>query len=465
MFTSTSLRHPWSFDRKYFLRSNRLFHVKYKCWRHKDMWPINVFSFRIPWKSLNFWIQQFPCNFMSNKLPWNFLLMIAPWLRFRNFPFFLSFIFPYNFFQQTAKKSILQPHLRTRRCVGFWISSHPAFGCLRGFSCPQTFGCMRTFRGWRTCRNMRSQVHCRFRFRHIFWCSLSTGILSATKRAEMADVKQEKKSTRRHFDHKEFHTWWVEQIPFNQNVCELMFGVQRNAFDLRVQIDTVKQPIQRNSVGSWNMFHCATPTFASFSSKTYNMALEQEGFMFDETLSILARSTLMCLVGIWLRMVGGVLCKVSLQLSEISLAFVGLVWENKKLQSPDPINQARESRPTSIRRPKRWFRILMNCVKLKSVSCTSNFLAQTCTSENAQCSNWCRFWILKIANSPQSRQLSLSLGMNPICIVVLYFPHDNIVWVHEIKRAKSLSQKFVHFFQARASLFTDRKISSLPIRA
>ena len=37
--------------------------------------------------------------------------------------------------------------------------------------------------------------------------------------------------------------------------------------------------------------------------------------------------------------------------------------------------------------------------------------------------------------------------------------------MYEIKRAKRLSQDFVHFVTARASLFTDHKISGLPVRA
>ena len=37
--------------------------------------------------------------------------------------------------------------------------------------------------------------------------------------------------------------------------------------------------------------------------------------------------------------------------------------------------------------------------------------------------------------------------------------------MYEIKRATRMSQNFVHFVIARASLFTDHKISSLPIRA
>ena len=42
-------------------------------------------------------------------------------------------------------------------------------------------------------------------------------------------------------------------------------------------------------------------------------------------------------------------------------------------------------------------------------------------------------------------------------------PH--VWWMYEIKRAKRLSQVFVHFVTARASLFTDHKIAGLPVRA
>ena len=42
----------------------------------------------------------------------------------------------------------------------------------------------------------------------------------------------------------------------------------------------------------------------------------------------------------------------------------------------DPTSREQESRLISIQRPKRWFRILLNCAKLKFVSYTSNWLEQ-----------------------------------------------------------------------------------------
>ena len=40
------------------------------------------------------------------------------------------------------------------------------------------------------------------------------------------------------------------------NVCELVFGVNVFDLDLGIQIDSIKQPIKSNFVGSGNMSHC-----------------------------------------------------------------------------------------------------------------------------------------------------------------------------------------------------------------
>ena len=46
------------------------------------------------------------------------------------------------------------------------------------------------------------------------------------------------------------------EISLCQYVCELVFGVDVFDLDLGVQIDSVKQPIKSNSVGSGSMPHC-----------------------------------------------------------------------------------------------------------------------------------------------------------------------------------------------------------------
>ena len=48
------------------------------------------------------------------------------------------------------------------------------------------------------------------------------------------------------------------EISLCQYVCELVFGGNLFDLDLGVQIDSVKQPIKSNSVGSGNMSHCET---------------------------------------------------------------------------------------------------------------------------------------------------------------------------------------------------------------
>ena len=47
-------------------------------------------------------------------------------------------------------------------------------------------------------------------------------------------------------------------ISFGLNVSKLVFGVDVLDLDFSVQIDSIEQPIKRNSVGSGNMSHCGT---------------------------------------------------------------------------------------------------------------------------------------------------------------------------------------------------------------
>ena len=51
------------------------------------------------------------------------------------------------------------------------------------------------------------------------------------------------------------------EILFCQNVCKLVFGVDILDLNSWVQIDSVKQPIWSNSVGSGYMSHCWTSAF------------------------------------------------------------------------------------------------------------------------------------------------------------------------------------------------------------
>ena len=48
----------------------------------------------------------------------------------------------------------------------------------------------------------------------------------------------------------------TREISVGQNVSELVFGVDVFGLDFWVQIDSIEQPIESNSVGSGNMSHC-----------------------------------------------------------------------------------------------------------------------------------------------------------------------------------------------------------------
>ena len=85
----------------------------------------------------------------------------------------------------------------------------------------------------------------------------------------MADVKQTQKMV----------PFITCEVSLGQYVCELVFSVDVLDLDFWVQIDSIEQPIKRNSVGSGNMSHCRTSSLydhlditASLSSNTYSKA-------------------------------------------------------------------------------------------------------------------------------------------------------------------------------------------------
>ena len=53
----------------------------------------------------------------------------------------------------------------------------------------------------------------------------------------------------------------TREIPFCQDVCNLVLGVDVFDLDFGVQIDSIEQPVKSNSMSSGNMSHCWTPAF------------------------------------------------------------------------------------------------------------------------------------------------------------------------------------------------------------
>ena len=159
-----------------------------------DIWKncghFSASSFR---NSLIFWISW---TSGCNRFPCYFFLMFAPWFRLRKFPWFLTFIccgkFLRHFSHQTAKVCIFQPSLRTRRCVGFWISSCPRvrFHC-RCFEYPWAFS---TQSGGSRMRSMSRQfdvsfIAVGFEFPTILSSSFCSCILFAVVLGQLVKLK------------------------------------------------------------------------------------------------------------------------------------------------------------------------------------------------------------------------------------------------------------------------------------
>ena len=104
-------------------------------------------------------------------------------------------------------------------------------------------------------------------------------------------------------------------------------------------------------------------------------------------------------------------------------------------------------------------------MKLKFVSYTSNLLEQMYDFQ--KCTMFLQKWIL----SPQDLLQNRSLETVPACIVLQYYPHSNAVCIHMCDECignqsiQALVTNFGPFCNDRASLFTEHRISGLPIRA
>ena len=97
---------------------------------------------------------------------------------------------------------------------------------------------------------MRDKVQRRFRLcNSLFSCSFLHSFrhhIRTPGRDENADIEEMEKII----------AFITCAIALCQYVCELVFGVNVFDLDLGVQIDSIKQPIKSNSMGSRHMSHC-----------------------------------------------------------------------------------------------------------------------------------------------------------------------------------------------------------------
>ena len=148
--------------------------------------------------------------------------------------------------------------------------------------------------------------------------------------------------------------------------------------------------LKSNSVGSGNMSHCRASSLDDH--------LDDSFIVFKD----LQQSFLTRRIDVWRNKTNIVqIINLSINFSFALEIYTGLsvldysdACFREELWRSDAVIPSIQS-PTS----KKWFLILLNCAKLKFVSYTSSWLEQKrVASENTQCSNWWRFWILKIAS-------------------------------------------------------------------
>ena len=174
------------------------------------------------------------------------------------------------------------------------------------------------------------------------------------------------------------------EISFGQCVCELVFWCQciwfgfwgPHWFDRTTNQEQVCGVLETCLIVGRLAFMIILIT-ASLSSNTYNKASWREDWTFEGIKSTLSKSLIFpwdCL-RLWIVWGGGQTSRLFNNGSSRSIQFWVVFPRTKQ---SDPINHDREYHLTSIQCPKRWFQILLNCLKLKFVSNTSIWLGQMC---------------------------------------------------------------------------------------
>ena len=287
--------------------------------------------------------------------------------------------FPHTF----VRFCISLPHLRTRRGVILIWTSSGKFPCtffyeirtlsvcsenLRATCCTQTRRCRRA------CRSLRDQVQRRLRLCHNSPFSYSLLHSFRHRFGQLAELKILILKRWRRL----FHSSRVK-LPF---VC-MSEGFGVNIFDLDFldQVDSVKKPINRNSVGSGCVTHCWTS------------ALDDD---LDQRFIVLTLRNSKSLCWIWV-IVWELVCRAAgvPAHSLWILWLVGRRMQHFNNQIPKIKSGNSVHAQTCIKRNNFWFRWT---VWDRSLLLAHPTYWNTCmTSKNAQCSSWRRFWIFKIS--------------------------------------------------------------------
>ena len=226
------------------------------------------------------------------------------------------------------------------------------------------------------------------------------------------------------------------EVSLGQYVFELVFGVNVLNLDFGVQIDSIKKPIKSNSVGSGNMSHCRASFLYDHLDHCFVVFKHiQQSFLMRNIGRL--REQNQHYPNHWSLFGCACVCESFEEENKLHVFSTtslsvrhGSASRFQKMKRSDPMDQEREYHPTSILHPKKWFLILLNCVKLKF------FLAHpTCWNRCMTSKKRTMFhpkWILIPQDLPQNQ----SLETVPICIALQYFPHNTIVCIHMCDECK-----------------------------
>ena len=194
-----------------------------------------------------------------------------------------------------------------------------------------------------------------------------------------------------------------------------MFGVHAPNLNLGVQIDSVKQQIKSNSVGSWYVSHCGTSVFyhhlyhGSLSSKcraSHQIKKTSRSTRHNQHYSIQD-----CCA--WVELWFGFGCACLMWCHATSFLGLDLCFSLIELEKSERLQQ-----------PNPCARLLLSCVRPRSISCTSNLLVQLFDFKK-----YTRVDLILIL-SLQGLMQNQNLETIQVCIVVLCYPHNNIACIH-----------------------------------
>ena len=289
--------------------------------------------------------------------------------------------FPCCCVQQPAKVCILQSRLRTR-ASDFWISSHPAFRFPCSYKYPKSFGCNRTFCGWGTCRKMwRQVIAADFDFATLVsspFCSCILFAIVSGRLVKLEFLAQQEELKTLMLDNwrRLFHSSRVK-LPLVKMSARWCVVSNVSSLNFSIKIIPVTHPKQLCGFlthVSWLDFGLSFPFNYGFT------------VLKDIQHSI---GTRMCSVWwnvinvdqAWLEFVHACFVDDLPTSFPVALLHLWFCWfgsvKNEILQSLNPKDQVRVYRPSSFLHRKKWFLTLVNCAKLKFVSCTSTWLERT----------------------------------------------------------------------------------------